>query len=291
MRGKIVIGLILVILGVLILLANLGIINYSVFYSLISLWPLLLIVVGVNIIFRNNRIVSYLSWIIFFLILIVYGIFSPVTMESTISYEEQLIIQRREGTDYADLELDLGASRISFDSTEEHLLFGDFQGRRLEYREEYGNDNAYLKFGPKGFRVVDIGSMESNYDFSLNDDVIWDLDLDFGALTGNLNLEDISVRSIDLDVGAASLDIALGDLHDLDFSIDSGASSLEISIPNGVGLRVDMDTGLTSTNIESLGIANMGDYYVSPGYDSAQVKINLDIDMGAGKIDFRWKEL
>ena len=291
LRGKVVIGLILVTLGVFILLANLGIINYNVFNSLINLWPLLLIVIGVNIIFRNNRIVSYISWALFFLVLIVYGIYAESNELNTSNYTEQLIIEKREETNYANLDLNLGASRISIDSSEDELLTGDLRGRRLDYREEYGNDNAYLSFQPRGFRVVGIGSMDASYDFLLNSDVIWDIDIDLGALTGNLNFEDIPVRTIDLDAGATSLTVSLGNKHDLDFSIDSGASNLDIIIPNGVGLRIDMDTGLTSTNIESLGIANTGDYYISPGYDSADIKINIDIDMGVGRINFQWKEL
>ena len=94
---------------------------------------------------------------------------------------------------------------------------------------------------------------------------------------------------MDLDSGVASLTIVLGDKHDLDFSIDSGASSIDLIIPSGVGLRIDMDSGLTSTNIEDLGLIDTGDYYITPNFDSADVKINLDIDMGVGKINFEWR--
>ena len=94
---------------------------------------------------------------------------------------------------------------------------------------------------------------------------------------------------MDLDSGAASLAIMLGNKHDLDFSIDSGASSIDLIIPENVGLRIDMDTGLTSSNIEDLGLTDNGDYYISSNYDSADVKINMDIDMGVGKINFQWR--
>ena len=94
---------------------------------------------------------------------------------------------------------------------------------------------------------------------------------------------------MDLDSGATDLTITLGDQHDLEFSIDSGASSLDLILPENVGLRIDMDTGITSSNIEDLNLTNEGEYYISSDYDSADIKIDLDIDTGVGDVNFRYK--
>lgn len=291
MRSKIIVGLIFITVGIFILLANLGLVDYNVFYSLFNLWPLLLIVIGVNVIFRHNKMVSYITWILFFIILIVYGVYVQSNLESPGLSTDEVVFEKREETQYGSLDLDLGASRLSMDAIDDQLLTADLRGRRLNYREQYSNNSERVDIGfeSRGFNITNLQSQDATYDFYLNRDVIWDIELDLGALSGELNLEDIPVRSIDLDSGAASLTIILGDKHDLDFAIDSGASSIDLLIPENVGLRIDMDSGLTTSNIKDLGLIDNGDYYTSSNYNSTDVKIHMDIDTGVGKVNFSYK--
>lgn len=290
MKNKIILGLIFITIGVFLLLANLGIINYNAFYSIFDLWPLLLIVIGINVIFRDNKIISYITWLLFFIILIVYGLYTQKATESQDLFTDH-VIEKHEETKYANLDLDLAASRLNINSTDSDLLTADLRGRRLNLRQEYSNgyEKVDISFESRAYNMFNLQTNDATYDFNLNNELIWDIDLDLGALSGEINLEDIPVRSIDLDSGAASLSIILGDKHDLDFAIDSGASSLDIIIPTGVGLKIDMDSGLTSSNIEELALTDMGDYYISSDYDSADVKINMDIDTGVGKVNFNYR--
>lgn len=290
MRNKLIIGLILVTIGVFLLLSNLGIVSGNVFYSLFDLWPLLLIVIGVNIIFRNNRIVPYITWILFFIILILYGLTRNTDVDSE-GFLESVVIEKRAETQYANLDLEIGASDLTIDSTDGSLLRGNLSGRRLDYVEDYSRDFeiANLDFQSRSFNLGNLVDYNSTYDFYLNRDVIWDLDMDLGAINGEINLVDIPVRSLEIDLGAANLGLLLGDRHDLDLYIDSGASNLEIAIPQDVGLRIDLDAGITSTNIDDLNLIDYDDYYLSSNYDSANIKISLDIDTGVGKISFSYR--
>ena len=291
MKNKVIIGLIIVTIGIFLLLANLGIINHNVFYNILNLWPLLLIVIGINVIFRDSRIVSYITWGLFFLIIIIYGIFSTSREDNTNLDNHNIVMERKEETGFANLTLDLGASRLNINSTEDDLLTANLSGTSLDYSEVYRNGNEYVDIGFKSRRINIIGIQGNGntHDFNLNKDIIWDLDLDLGDLSGHINLEDIPVRSIDLDSGATNLTVSLGNKHDLEFSIDAGASNLELIIPEDVGLRIKLDTGLSSNNIESLNLNYNEDYYSSSNYENAHVKIHIDIDVGVGRIDFSYK--
>lgn len=292
MRNKVIIGLILVTVGIFLLLANLGIINYNVFYNIFNLWPLLLIVIGINIVFRNTKAISYIAWGLFFVIIIIYGVYTQNNLETSDLSTETIVMERRAETRYADLDLDLGASRLNINSTDDELLLGNLKGRRLNYTEKYSNgrEKVDILFESGNFNLTNFqANQDATYDFYLNNEIIWDLDLDLGALSGQLNLEDIPTRSLDLDIGAASLTIVLGDKHDLDFSIDSGASSIDIIIPKGVGLKIELDIGLSANNIDDLDLIYNDDYYISSNYDSAETKINIDVDSGLGKINFSYK--
>ena len=58
-------GLILVFIGIFWLLTNFGIITWSLFGVMFRLWPLILIVIGINVIFRDRVWVSYITWGLF----------------------------------------------------------------------------------------------------------------------------------------------------------------------------------------------------------------------------------
>lgn len=66
-------GIILIGIGLLFLLKNLGIIHWSIFSVLFQLWPLILVVAGINIIFKNNAIITIITWGLFFMGIFFYG--------------------------------------------------------------------------------------------------------------------------------------------------------------------------------------------------------------------------
>lgn len=70
-------ALFLIFVGLVLILINFGIIGLSVVGSLITLWPLIIIVIGINIIFRQYPIVKALVWIAFLATLIIYAHYFP----------------------------------------------------------------------------------------------------------------------------------------------------------------------------------------------------------------------
>lgn len=63
-------GLTLLVIGTLLLLINLGVINWSIIDTLFEFWPVIFIVIGINIIFRDNEIVKIISWLAFIAIIV-----------------------------------------------------------------------------------------------------------------------------------------------------------------------------------------------------------------------------
>lgn len=290
MKNKQFGGLALIVIGVFLLLVNLGYVNFNVFLSFFELWPLLLVAIGFNIIFKNNRVLSYITWGLFLVIIIAFGIYTQGISNSTIESND-LVIEKNPETKYGKLSLDIGASKIIIDSTDKDLLSTNLKGRQLDLKERYKNNNetAIIDFKSRMFKIRGMERHDAVYNFYLNKDVIWDLDFDLGAVSCEMNLEDIPVRKIELDSGAADLTFILGSKHDLDFEIDTGASNINIVIPPDVGLKIDMDSALSNSNIKDLNLISRGDYYISHNYDDANTRINLDIDMGLGSINFSYR--
>jgi len=290
-NNKLSIGVILVTIGIFFLLINLGFISFSILFGIFDLWPLILIVVGINILFKKKLIVSFITWTLFLIVLIFYGAF----------YEGRNIIgstgyntnfTKPIETLYGELDLDIGAAKLNVGSEEINLLSVNLQGAKLDYKDMYNNnkETVVFSFQNKNYNKINLTNKGNNYKFNLNKDVIWDLDLDLGAVSGKLNLEEIRIKSIDLDFGAGNLDIILGTKYNKSqINIDSGASNLTIVIPKEAGVKLKLDAALTKTNIDDLNLKKSGDYYLSTNYEEATTKLEFEINMGVGKVDFKIK--
>jgi Domain of unknown function (DUF5668) len=289
---KLINGIILITIGIFLFLVNLGYISFSILFGIFDLWPLIFIVVGVNILFKKKSI-TFITWTLFFVILIVYGVFYQDGIVNKELVRNNINVEKPIETTYGEFDLDIGAAKVNIDSEEEGLIRANLEGRELLYNETYKNnkETANLKFEGKTYSIINLDkSKGSNYNFNLNKDVIWDLDLDLGAISGKLNLEEIPIKSIDLDFGAGDLDMILGNKYNhSNIKIDSGASNLTILIPKEAGIKLKLDAALTKTNIDDLNLNKSGDYYISSNYEEANTKLEFDIDMGAGKIDFKMK--
>jgi len=292
-KSKLLNGIVLIGIGVFFLLVNLGYVSFSILFGIFDLWPLILIVVGVNILFKKKSIVSFITWILFFIVLILYGTFYQGRNIAKGEWVRNNInVKKHMETSYAKLDLDIGAAKINVGSEVESLLVANLKGRDLDYNETYKNnkETAQFSFESKNIRAINLKNNNADYSFNLNKDIIWDLDLDLGAVSGKLNLEEVPVRSIDLDFGAGNIDIVLGTKYNnSNIKIDSGASNLTIVVPKDAGVKLKLDTALTKTNIDDLNLTKSGDYYLSSNYEEANTKLEFDIDMGAGKIDFKIK--
>lgn len=288
-NNKIITGITIILVGVFFTLANLGYISFSVFLSIFDLWPLILVVVGINIMFNKKRFVKVITWTLFFITLIFYGVFFEGQNRLGEWTTDSIYLKKPIETKFGELHLDIGASKVNLISESDRLLKADLEGGKLSYSEKYKNNNqtASITFENKNFSTINFNKNGGTYNFALNKDVIWDLDFDMGAVTGKLDLEDVPVKSLDLDLGAGNLDIILGSMYEKgDIKIDTGASNISITIPKDAGVKIKIDSALSKTNIDDLDLNKNKDYYISPNYENASVKLDLDIDMGVGKIDF-----
>lgn len=103
-------GIILIGIGILFLLINLGVIHFhwSIFHVLLQLWPLILIVVGINLILKNRYIVVIITWLLFFAAIITYGFVSQKNNVESLGWQKN-------GDYYYSPNYQEAASKLHFD--------------------------------------------------------------------------------------------------------------------------------------------------------------------------------
>ncbi len=288
-------GVGLIAVGAVWLLQTMGLITFNVFNSIAQLWPLILVVIGINIIFRGNDIVRLVTWMAFFAAVIIYGYYNPVVNnQKALTNGKTHIIEKLEATDSGFLKINAGASELNLKSGTENLMeiWSNIPNMNYSTDYDYGNGN-------KGARIS-VGSRESGgfwsfgnmsgrrMELSLNQDVVWDVDVDFGAGASRLDFSDVKLGKADLDIGAGSLTMYVGSNNaQTDIKLDAGASSIELYVPKTSGVVITAENALSSINIDQLDLIKEGKRYTSRNYDEAESKIDIDLHMGMGSFELK----
>lgn len=284
-------GLLLLTAGIVWLLSIAGIVTMSTFYALFTLWPLILVAIGVGFIFKNSRLIRTVSWLVLLVIVICYGYFTApskgyVIINGAQAANAKVTLEKLPETEKGELSLSLGATQLFIDSATSNLLDASISEELVEHSESLKDNNrtASIVFKMKGYNIANLKHTNKlRNDFHLNNNVIWKLVLDTGAIEGNLDMTGLKVEKLDIDTVASKLKLDMGS-YNTELKIDAGATKIDITLPKDTGMRIKLDGGLNSTNLDSPGWVKKGGWRYSPGYDSKSFKIEADVDMGVGKL-------
>lgn len=300
--GRIFIGTIFVLLGLIIFLNNMGVLPWDLWVRLIQLWPVLLIAIGLRIAFPRG-ILAILSGLVLVLA-VIFALAFPhyfymVDTEHVHGVSSEIL---DEGVTEALFTANIGASNVRISSIDT----GSFELRDKLYSTEYSvvSDNlpvmrysvsgnkAHVRFESEertgSFRVRwsfgrSINFVE-NMKIWLNPKVVWELDLDIGASKLEADFSELPVSRLDIDSGASDIDIKLGNnLKHSTVSIAAGASDVRIVVPRDLGVKVNFKSALTSTNLRELGFVERDGAYLSPGYNYADNTVEIDFSSGVSK--------
>jgi hypothetical protein len=288
-------GIFLLGLGAIWLLANLNILSFNIFGALFKLWPLIFVVIGINLIFKENGAIKGLTWLAFLIILILYSTFGNVSTpkfngnwtfntnsdNATQHVEEPMRTGLKDGS----LKVDAGAVQVDVQDESDKLIIVDADQKDVNYDINYNSsgDNVDIDLNNKVPNVI--GSAKNKLDIKLNKQVTWDIKMNLGASNGNLDLSGLKLKRLEFDAGAVDYNIKMGgNVPVTEVKMDSGASNFAFDIPKDVGVRVKLDGALNNTNFAELGWNKKGSYYESPNYNDAKSKINIDADIGVSKL-------
>jgi len=274
-------GAVLILIGVLIILRNVGTISFT-WWSLLRLWPLILVLWGISLIPMKEWIKLLAS----FLILIF--AFFMITRDNQARYpgfrwlgkpfhqwnwndedwekwqqkkhgqadiSYQSLVEPYDSTiTRAELQLDAAAGDFKIGDTTAHLIYFERKGR------------------------------EHKVNIKLHSAPVWDVDLDIGAAAVNMDMSSYRTKSIDIDGGAASIEMVLGDDYpETQVTIDAGASSITIRVPQESGCEVNANTVLSSRDLE--GFHKIKDRtFQTDDFSASANKIFISIDAAVSSL-------
>jgi len=288
-------GVLFISIGAVLLLNNLDYVSWSVWVKILSLWPVLLIAIGIELIFKKT-LLSFLT--ILSPILIFLAILGPVWTD----YTEWRVDYQVEGYKWTEpldqkikkayLRIDLKAGDLNVSSDSVNLINADLdywsQKPYTSYRYSEEDNLALLRIKESRRDWKDWvwkGWRKKRWGINLSNQVPFDLKLYSKASNAYLYLSDILVDDLFLDLKVTDLKLKLGKQDYIKVKIESDASKIRIQIPSESGIKINSDAKLSSTQFSGdISIYSEGDRYESLNYQSSPYRIDLQLDGAVSKL-------
>lgn len=295
-----------VIVGLVLLGNTTGYISWGVWWTLLTLWPVFLIAIGLSILARAveqswlRMLAPVVIWLAF-----AYAVAASFTGAGGMQPLVPLVAPAGQAFDLsqpvrdvrsATLTLDGGAGDITMGSSATGDLIsahGSSPFGTPDFNVTSDGANATVRFGignHRGF-VIGPGFTAGKVDVRLSSNVLWDATLQTGATSLSADLTKVRVRDLTLKTGASSVDMRLGPVPDgiakSTVVVKAGVSSVQITLPRGAEARVVAQSGLSAIDVGG-DFKRQGDgSWQTPGYSSARSAYDIDIESGVGSVSIR----
>jgi uncharacterized phage-associated protein len=276
--------------GLVFLLNNLGYVRWDVWFRILSLWPVILIAVGIELIFKRTRLsfLTLLSPLLFMAAILGPTYFQSVELTGiyrsigTYQYDEDMDTSVMKVT--AIVQLRAGNLKVSSEARQLVSAKLDFWKRKPITSSEYSGFDSSTTIEIrdkerewKGWSWRAWGAKD--WEIQLTNRVPVDLRIYAKATDAELDLSDLRVTNLNLETKAGNFDIKLGDMVDqMNGTIESDASRLHLLIPEDVGLRIENHSRLTSTSFSDLSILKYDNVYETSNFEQAPRKVTLSLE-------------
>ncbi|MHB1160353.1 MAG: LiaF transmembrane domain-containing protein [Chloroflexota bacterium] len=293
-RRRSVVGPILLItIGVIFLLNNLGLLGWGVWGALLRLWPLLIVAVGLDLLIgRRSTLGSVLVAVIVLGIagsaLWVYEVESVSMGEAIVGQE---IVQPLDGATRADVEIGFGVGMLRLGALPEstNLVEGTvpaMAGERVRQEFYLAGETAHLRLRSQEEVSLPFSNRwgaDRAWDLGVNGTVPTRLRVNTGVGVTEADLSQLTLTDLDWRSGVGKADLVLAGKGQYQARIHGGVGELNLMIPAGVAARIRADAGLGGVQVNG-DYLRQNSYYVSPGYDTALNRVEIRVTGGVGRI-------
>jgi cell wall-active antibiotic response 4TMS protein YvqF len=292
-RGGLAGPAILIALGVVFLLNNLGYLSWGVWNTLLRLWPLLLIAIGLDLMLgRRSRLGSGLVALLMLAALVAVVWVSGAWLGGGSPLASDSISQPLGAARRGDVDIGMGAGTLNIGALNEsdnlvEGLIATGRGERVVRDFAIDGDTATFKLRSEwAFPFGDRGGDRIEWNLLLNRNVPLRLHVSTGAGEAALDLARLQITRLDVNTGVGKTTLTLPRQGQVQARLSGGVGEATVIIPAGVAARVEATAGLGQVSVIG-SYQREGKVYTSPGYDSAANRVDLVVSGGVGSITVR----
>lgn len=283
-------GIILVAIGIIALLVTMFDVEI-VWSELAKFWPVFLMIFGVSLLPLNKILKSVFVILLILMSCLLYcnNVKEDADFPASFSYDmidEDVDVQEfsepfKDNVKTAKVEIDYGAGNVFLSSPTSYLVKSTNVSNYIvqDFSVVYDGDNAEIKIEcENNVNIKGKDFKSNNFNIALNENPIYDFEINLGACNMNLDFSHYKVSEIEINGGACDIDIKLGDLYGTtDVVIETGVSDIRIGIPENSGCRIECESVLSNRNFKGFDKKSSGLYETS-NYFSANKHINIQFE-------------
>ncbi|HSK46792.1 MAG TPA: hypothetical protein VLA05_02170 [Coriobacteriia bacterium] len=277
-------GFVTVAFGLVVLSITTGYAGFGVVWQIITLWPVLLIAIGLDLLGKG----LHMTWIralgsVLVIAALAYAVAVNASGVDSVAFTDMggaangEITEPVAGVQEAELTVDAGVANVTL-SDGQDLVKAEAVSPwgTPDFSVVRSGTSADVKLSLGGADNVQVwpGGPDARLNAELSDSVLWDMHVNTGVSSLRADLREVPVRSLELKPGVADCNVTLGDVptgvDESQVLVKSGISSVTLSIPSDVEARVESDSGLTGHNIDS-SLSSLGSgVWETSGFDDAK---------------------
>jgi LiaF transmembrane domain len=293
-------GLFFISAGVFWLLVENDIIDSNVFLYALSLWPLLLIAVGIEMIFNRTKLkaLSYLSPALLGLALTAVAVEAyHVERGDNPMYQSSFSRNLNTGVETLRASVELGdydlfvrarsgekvrGKMVGAHSTPNVSFSQDASGAELTVTD----DDNWFSWGGRGWPLLMTSSRfhssrEPEYRLDIPENVALDLTLSGSDSFAELDLSHALLGELLADLDEVELKLKIGaNVPVVNVTLSGADNQLILLFPSGGGVRID-GNGITSDlsgYLSGKGLVQDGEAFITPGFDTLTPQVRLRVD-------------
>ena len=317
--------IVLIAVGVIWLLGNMGVISGANLVVFFRLWPLILIVIGLDLLFgRQSPVIGGLIGFGTVAVLIVLMLVGPSIGLGAPDLDvivEDFSVPRSDTTSArVDLDLSVGKTSVQaltdssdlFTAQVSHVGMIAFTAegqteKTIQLRQESTTSDIFTGLG---FLSAFFDSQDDLYwTVGLSPDVPIDLIISGGAGETNLDLRQVELSALDVNVGVGQVDlhlpatetsykaavnggvgevtVTIAENAELSLSIDGGVGNFSIDVPDGAAVKLNADTGVGDIHVPS-DFRQLGENtWETDNFSESTQRITIDFNGGVGSLTVR----
>ncbi len=251
--------------------------------QVLTLWPILLIALGIDVLFRGRS--SWMSIVGVVLAVALLGgavLLTGQTVEVPARYDRISEPVPAEATSAElDLSLDVGELLIGTDAKGDTLISGAITPG--DYRDDLASKAGVAQYELENIRPA-FFPYTARWELDLNPDLSAGLMINNGVGELMLEIAGLELDSLTADQGVGRMVVTLPESSADPIHIKQGVGVVLIQIPEGSRVAVDAQNGLSKVDFPP-GFELESGYYVTPGANQTNADLLITVEQGVGLVD------
>jgi hypothetical protein len=288
----------LILAGIVLLLNTLGIWEWEVWWTILRLWPILIIAAGLDLLIGRRSLAGAIVVAILVVLILVGGFWLIGSDLAAGGLTSQTIRQPLNDATQAQVTISptVGVLRVDALPESANLVEGEIRlGKGEEISQDFslsGDTATYKLETTEGSwdPLANTWSQHRVWELGLSPAPALQFNADLAVGQSELDLAGLNLDSLETSMGMGQIVVILPEQGRAQARISQGLGIVDITIPRGMAVRINAGTAMAVRDLPD-DFQRQGDnVFASPGYATADDQVDLDISLAMGVLTVRYAD-